>query len=78
MDTSFIELDAKPVGFFLKIGLAWHNSLTRASPASLRFQPRSSPFVWLFMHTQIRKNRLFCSLSESILAYQSKCSNYMY
>ena len=45
MDTSFIELDGKPVGFFLKIGLAWHNCLMHASPASLRFQPRSSPFV---------------------------------
>ena len=45
MDTSFIELDGKPVGFFLKIGLEWHNSLMRTSTVSLRFQPRSSPFV---------------------------------
>ena len=56
--------------FFLKIskeiGKAWRKSLTRAKPQetreaslpslTLRFQPRSRPFVWLFALTWIRKN----------------------
>ena len=46
---SFLGVDCKIVGFFLKISEEIAESLTRASPPSLAlcFQPRSRPFVLL-------------------------------
>jgi len=56
------KLDCKTVSFFPKIskeiGKAWCKSPMHAKRASLtlRFQPRSRPFVWLLVLTWIRKN----------------------